>query len=113
VPVSLPAKLHCECKPLWKNVDVWATVSETVRPMLADRCLSCPVLSILSLTLVYCGQMVRLIKMPLGMEVDLGPGHIVLDVEPAPPKGHSPPSFWPVSIVAKLLDGSRCYLIRR
>jgi len=31
--------------------------------------------------------------MPLGMVVDLGPGHIVLVGDPAPPprKGHSPP----------------------
>ena len=28
--------------------------------------------------------------MPLGMEVDLGPGHFVLGVDPAPPKEHSP-----------------------
>ena len=27
---------------------------------------------------IYCGQTVGWIKMPLGMEVDLGPGHIVL-----------------------------------
>jgi len=32
----------------------------------------------LSVTLVYCGQMVRQIKMKLGMQVGLGPGHIVL-----------------------------------
>jgi len=33
-------------------------------------------------------------KTPLGTEVDLGPGHIVLDGEPAPPrKGHSSPLF--------------------
>jgi len=32
--------------------------------------------------------------MPLGMEVGLGPGHIVLDGDPAhPPKGHSTPIF--------------------
>jgi len=31
-----------------------------------------------------CGKMVRWIKMPLGKEVDLGPGHIVLDGDPAP-----------------------------
>jgi len=32
------------------------------------------------------------IKMPLGMEIGLGPGHIVLDGDTAlpPPKGHSP-----------------------
>jgi len=41
--------------------------------------------------------------MPLGTEVDLGPGHIVLDGAHVPPrKGHSsPPSFRPMSIVAK------------
>jgi len=37
--------------------------------MLSDRCLFC-----LSLTLVYCGQMVGWIRMPLGMEEGLGPG---------------------------------------
>ena len=65
----------------------WATVCKTVRPMLSDRCLSvCPVcLSVLSVTLVYCGQTVGWIKMKLGTEVGLSPGHIVLDGDPAPP----------------------------
>jgi len=38
--------------------------------------------------------------MKLGMEVVLGPGHIVLDGDPAPPpsKGHSP-NFRPMSVV--------------
>ena len=40
-------------------------------------------LSCLSVTLVYCGQTVRWIKMPLGMEVGLRPGHAVLDGDPA------------------------------
>jgi len=56
------------------------------------------------------------IKMPLGTEVDLGPGDIVLDGEPAPPlwKLHSiRPSFWPMSTVDKWLDGSWCYLVQR
>jgi len=35
--------------------------------------------SCLSVTLVYCNQTVGWIKMKLGMEVGLGPGHIVLD----------------------------------
>jgi len=34
---------------------------------------------------VYCGQTAGWIKMPLGMEVGLGPGHIVLDLDPTPP----------------------------
>ena len=35
------------------------------------------------------------IKMPLGMKVGLGPCHIVLDGDPAPPpkKGAEPPQF--------------------
>ena len=39
--------------------------------------------------------------MPLCTEVGLGPDDIVLDGDPAPPKkGHSTPSFGPMSIVA-------------
>ena len=30
-----------------------------------------------------------------------------------PPKGHSPPIFWPMPIVPKWLDGSRCHLVLR
>jgi len=59
--------------------------------MLSVHCL--PVLSVLSVTLVYCGQMVGWIKMKLGMQVGLGPGHMVLDGDPAPPppkKGQTP-----------------------
>jgi len=36
-------------------------------------------LSVLSVTFVHCGQSVGRIKIKLGMQVDLGPGHIVLD----------------------------------
>jgi len=40
---------------------------------------------------VYCGQTAGWIRMPLGMEVDLDPGHIVLYGDRASPKkGHSP-----------------------
>jgi len=37
--------------------------------------------------------------MPLGKEVGLVPGHIVLDGDPAPTA--APPHFWPMRIVAK------------
>jgi len=63
---------------------------------------SLSVLYCLSVTLVYCGQTVGWIKMPLGMEVGLGPGHAVLDGDPAPPRkgAQEPPLFcscllWP------------------
>ena len=41
---------------------------------------------------VYCGHTAGWIKMPLGTEVCIGPGYIVLDGDPAfrPQKGHSP-----------------------
>jgi len=44
--------------------------------------------------------------MPLGMDLGLGPGHIMLDGNPAPPteRGTAPPfTFRPMSIVAKRL----------
>ena len=56
----------------------------------------------LSVTLVYCGQTVRWIRMKPGMQVGLGPGHIVLDRDPAPPQERgtahqifSPCLLWP------------------
>jgi len=58
--------------------------------MLSDRCPVC-----LSVTLVYCGQTVGWIKMKLGMQVGLGPGHIMLDGDSSPSaKGHSPHSIF-------------------
>ena len=64
--------------------------------MLADRC------SVLSLRLPVCnlgvpyrGQTVGWLNMKLGKQVGLGPGHVVLDGDPAPPtkKGAEPPKF--------------------
>jgi len=43
---------------------------------------------------VYCGQMAGWIKMKLGLEVGLDPGHIVLDRDPAPfPKRDTVPQL--------------------
>jgi len=46
---------------------------------------------------IFRDQMAGWIKMPLGMEVGLGPGHTVLDGDTAPlfKKGHTPPIFGP------------------
>jgi len=63
--------------------------------MLPDRCPVCPILSV---TLVYCGQTVKWIRMPLGTKVGLVPSNTVLDGDPAfPRKGTQkpPPSFLP------------------
>jgi len=56
---------------------------------------------------VYCGQTAAWIKTPLSTEVGLDLRDIVFDVDPATPeKGHTHPTqFWPMSIVAKWLDG--------
>jgi len=67
--------------------------------------------------------------MKLGTEVGLGPGHIMSDGDPAsPPKMGTAPQFsthvhcdkkrgtpplFGTSAVAKQLDESRCYLVRR
>jgi len=70
----------------------------------------------LSVTLVCCGQTAGWIKMPLGKEVTLGPGDIVLNGDPAPLERGTvppPPTFRPMSIVAKRLDRSRYHLVRR
>jgi len=48
---------------------------------------------------VHCDQMAGWIKMPLGMEVGVGPGDIVLDGDPVPlPKkgAQQPPNFRPM-----------------
>jgi len=64
--------------------------------------------------LVYCGQTVGWIKMKLGMQVGLGPGHIVLDGDPAAlPQRGTAPQFWPISVVANWLDELRCHLVWR
>ena len=58
---------------------------------------------------VCCGQTAGWVKIPLSAEVGLGPGDIVLDGDPAPPRkrGHSsPPPLLGLCIVAKRLDES-------
>jgi len=49
---------------------------------------------------VFCGQTAGWINMPLGTEVNVGPGDVVLDGVAAPPKRRTPPVFgscllWP------------------
>jgi len=79
--------------------------------MLWNGCLSV----CLSLCLSVCDVGVLwpnswMVKMKL---VGLGPGDIVFDGDPAPPKrkggGAQHSQFWPMSVVAKRMDGSRCH----
>jgi len=49
--------------------------------------------------------------MKRGVQEGLGPGHVVLDRDPAPPKKFAQsPNFRPMSVVAKRLDGLRYHL---
>ena len=79
--------------------------------MLSVRCLSvCHVCPVCLSGLVYCGQTVGQIKLKLGMQVGLGPGHIVLGGDAAtPPQRGIAPNFRPISVAAKWLHGSRCH----
>ena len=53
-------------------------------------------------------------SLEIGMVVGLGPGHTVLDGDPAPlPQMGTAPNFQPMLVVAKRLDGSRCHLVGR
>ena len=90
---------HCNLLIItcWLHVGLWVTVTSNSSPYGTGP------LSYLSVTLVYCGQMVGRIKMPLSTEVGLGPGNIVLDGDPAlsTERGIAAPTFRPMSIVAK------------
>jgi len=90
--------MFCRCSILGRPFVTWfALCYQTV--VCLSVCLSC-----LSVTLVYCGQTIEWIKMKLGVQVGLGPGHIVLHGNPAPPKRGTAPNFQPMSVVAKRLD---------
>ena len=70
--------------------------------MLSDRCLSCPVCPVCDVGVGLLWQNVGWIKMKLGTKVGLGPGHILLDGDPAPlPKRGGAPNFRPTPIVVK------------
>ena len=74
----------------------WNHISVFERPFVKRFALCYQTVFCLSsvLTLVYCGQSVRWLKNKLGTEVGLGPGHSVLDGDPAPsPKKGNNPQF--------------------
>ena len=84
--------------------DFWATVCKTVRPVLSNRCLchvlsvliSLSCLSVLSVTLVNCGQADGLIKVKLGMRGRPRPWpHCVRWGSSSPSPRVTPPIFGP------------------
>ena len=91
--IFVQAILKCNRAPVFGR-----PLQVTVRLMLWDRCLV-----YLSVTLVYCGQTVGWIKMPLGTDVGLFPCDTVLDGDPAPLTewGTAAPHFLAMSVLAK------------
>jgi len=68
---------------------------------------------------VYCGQMAGWMKTPLGTEVDLGPGHTLLDGVPAlrdrgtaAPHLFGPCLLWPRSPISATAELLFSYLVR-
>jgi len=60
---------------------------------------------------VYCRQTAGWMKVSFGTEVDLGPGHSVLDGNPTSPpreRGSAAPSFRSVYVVATVAPLSYC-----
>ena len=82
--------------------------------MLWDRCLS--VMPVCNVHVLWaCGLWPNgwWIKMPLGTDVGLGPGHIVLDGDLASPRKVAQQPHALSSIVAKRLHGSGYHMVRR
>ena len=111
VCMSCPVLSVCDIRALWPNG--WMDQDETWRAGRPPQKGHSP--TQFSAHICRC-QMAAWIKMPLSMELGLGPGDFVLDGEPAllPKKGAElPPNFRHMFIAAKPLDGSRWYLARR
>ena len=76
---------HAECEGVFCFDSVSIAGAHDHRDEAISATVAIGPLSCLYVTLVYCGQTVDWIKMPLGTEVGLGPGDIVLDGNPATP----------------------------
>ena len=104
-PVTLKYTLASRLKYFVYKTPAYQIIIQALfgRPFIGPlSCLSC-----LFATLMYSGQTVGWIKMKLDMVIGLGPGHIVLDGDPAPfpPKGQSTPPLFGPSVMAKRRNG--------
>ena len=91
----------------------WATVCKTVRPMLSDRCLSCPVCPVCNVGVLWPNGWADHNKTWHAGRPRPWPHCVRWGPSSSSPKRGIAPSFWPMFVVAKRLDGSRCHLVRR
>jgi len=80
------------CRPyiLLLPTSFWAPVCKMICPMLSDRCPVCCDVGILWPIVRWQSRNFRpMCTVAKRVKVGLGPGHIVLDGDPAPPKGYS------------------------
>jgi len=83
VAIELSACAHNKMlRSAVKREVIFVTLVDPLLLCYIDFCSDC--VSVCLVMLVYCGQTVGWIKMPLGAEVGLGPGDIVLDGGPSP-----------------------------
>jgi len=90
--MSVAAKrlARLKCHLVWRWASIQATLC-SVGPNFPDKKGPAPTQFFAH---VYCDQTAGWTKTPLGTEVDLGPGHIVLDGDPAPrERGTADPLF--------------------
>ena len=78
-PDDLPAEFFKQCLPA-----ITYPLSVVFGRSFVKRFALCYRSVVLSVTFVHCGQTVGRIKIKLGMQVGLGPGHIVLGGDPGP-----------------------------
>jgi len=87
-PIQFLAHVYCGQTAEWIKMPPDMEVS---KPLARRRCVTWGLSSPLKggqppvFGHVCCGKTARWMKTPLGTEVYLGPGHIVLDGDPAPP----------------------------
>jgi len=88
----------------------WATVCETVRPMLSDRCPVC--LSVCDVGVLWPNGWTDQDETWQGGRRRPRP-HCVRWGPSSPEKRAQPSNFRPISVVAKRLDESKCHLVGR
>jgi len=96
----------------------WATVCKTVRPMLSDRCLPCPVCPVCDVGVLWPNRQMDQDETWHGGRPQPRPHCVRWGPSPPPQNGHSPPSNFrsmsivatqrsPISVTAQLLLRSR------